>query len=731
MAQAKRKNRAPQAPAGPAAKAGGKRASVFNADIAFAFFIGTILFILLFPLPQIVLSLLLVVNISVSLMMLMMIFYLKSPLEISSFPTILLVLTLFRLELNVASTKLILLDGNAGTVIAAFGQFVVGNNYIVGGIVFIILVVINFFVIVKGSGRIAEVSARFTLDAMPGKQMSIDSDLNAGLIDEAEARRRREELSNESEFYGAMDGASKFVTGDAIAGLIITAINILGGICIGVFQRGDAVTEALQTYTILTIGDGLVSQIPGLLISVSAGMLVAKTHSNTGGTGSHLAGQLFRRHQPLFVCSIMLVVLAVLPGFPFLPFMTLAVVGFILGIIVMRRGEALDEAAMAAVGPGGMLPNGQKALPTPEEAEAEARRKHDAEVNTLPKIHPMTLELGFNLISMVDPKRSGDLVNKVRAIRAQVKDELGFLIPPISIQDNMDLASNEYRVTVRGLERARGIAHPNNHLAINPGNLKNNLEGIRGKDPAFGFDAVWISDNKVANAENQGFTVVDASSVIATHVTKIIKDYASDLLSRQDVSNMLDKIKETNPAVVEELIPNLLSVGVVHRVLQHLLEEKVPIHDFPAILETLSDYAPQTKDPVILCEFARQALKGHIVGSYVGDDMTLYAITIDPVVEEEIQSSISQGSGGGIMSLSPERAVAITDAVVSAHNAASEMVDDDVVVLTSPLIRLHIFRMLDRKLTDIPVLSYSEVTDDVPLKILGSVKLNKEGKSAA
>ncbi|MBN2641263.1 MAG: flagellar biosynthesis protein FlhA [Victivallales bacterium] len=710
-----------------------KRKTPFNADIVFAFFVGAVLFILLFPLPQMVLSLLLVVNISISLMMLMMIFYLKSPLEISSFPTILLVLTLFRLALNVASTKLILLQGNAGTVIAAFGEFVVGNNYIVGAIVFVILVVINFFVIVKGSSRIAEVSARFSLDAMPGKQMSIDSDLNAGLIDEAEARRRRAELSEASEFYGAMDGASKFVTGDAIAGIIITVINILGGIAIGVFQRGESVTEAMQMYTILTIGDGLVSQIPGLLISVSAGMLVAKTNSNSGGTGSHLASQMFRRHQPMFVCAVMLMVLAILPGFPFLPFMTMAIAGIIGGVIIKRRNEG-EEEEMALAGAGGrqQLAGGKNnpALPgeTPEEA---ARRKHDAEVNTLPKIHPMTLEVGFNLISMVDPHRNGDLVNRVRMIRGQIKEELGFLIPPISIQDNMDLASNEYRITVRGLERARGVAYPNNHLAINPGNLTVRLDGIKGKDPAFGFDAVWISDGKVDSAESQGFTVVDAASVIATHVTKIIKDYASDLISRQDVSNMLEKIKENNPAVVEELVPNLLPVGVVHRVLQHLLEEKVPVHDLPAILETLSDYAAQTKDPVILCEFARQALKGHIVGSHIGDDMTLYAITIDPVIEEEIQSAISQGNGGGIMSLSPERAVAITDAIVEAHNAAADMVDDDVVVLTSPLIRLHIFRMLDRKLTDIPVLSYSEVTDDVPLKILGLVKFNNEGKFAA
>jgi len=729
------KRRKPALPS-PTPTAGGKvKSGIFNADVAFAFLIGVILFILLFPLPTALLSVLLVVSISISLLMLMMIFYIKSPLEISSFPTILLVLTLFRLALNVASTKLVLLEGNAGSVIDAFGRFVVGNNYVIGAIVFIILVIINFMVIVKGSTRIAEVAARFTLDAMPGKQMSIDSDLNSGLIDENTARRRRQDLSREAEFYGAMDGASKFVTGDAIAGLIITAINILGGFAIGMLQRGLSVTDALQTYTILTIGDGLVSQIPALLISVSAGMLVAKTNNgdSDGGTGSQLVSQLFRRHQPMFVCSVMLMVLAVLPGFPFMPFAILSVTAFVLGMIVYRRNQEAAENPQLALAGGiaGALPGGAKgALPggkTQEEEEAEKRKREE---NSLPRIHPMTVEVGFGLVPLVDTKQDGDLVNRVAQIRKQIKDELGFLIPPISIQDNMELGNNEYRILVRGLERARGVAYTNSHLAINPGDIAVELEGVRAKDPAFGFDAVWIPANRVSFAESKGFTVVDASSVIATHVTKLVKDYAGDLLSRQDVSTMMEKLKDRVPAVVEELTTNQLPVGAVHRVLQHLLEEKVPIHDLPAVLETLSDYSHQTKDPVILCEFARQALKGHIVASHLGDDKTLYAITVDPALEDEIQSAISHGSGGGILSLAPERAVAITDAVVNTWNQASGRVEDDVVVLTSPLIRLHLFRMLDRRLNDIPVLSYSEVSDDVPLKILGTVKINNQRRVA-
>jgi flagellar biosynthesis protein FlhA len=706
---------------------------IFNADIIFAFFVGSILFVLLFPLPPIILSLLLVVSISLSLMLLLIVFYLQRPLDISSFPAILLIMTLFRLSLNVASTKLILMDANAGSVIEAFGRFVVGNNYVIGGVVFIILVIINFIVIVKGSSRIAEVAARFTLDAMPGKQMSIDSDLNAGIIDDAEARRKRQELSDEAEFYGAMDGASKFVTGDAMAGIIITAVNILGGIAIGVFQLGMPVVEALQTYTVLTIGDGLVSQIPALLISISAGMLVAKTNNNEGGTGAHLFNQFFKRHQPLFLCSTMLTILAILPGFPFIPFAVLAVVTFFAGMFIYRKNlqEEEEDSLALAGGPGKALGGG--AAGALEEGMTE-EEKRKAEDKKLPQINPMTLEVGFSIVPLVDPNQEGDLVDRISLIRRQVKDEMGFLIPPISIQDNIELANNEYRILVRGLERARGIVHPTSHLAIDPGDAAGEIEGIRTIDPAFGFEAIWISANRVDAAESMGYTVVDAASVITTHVTKVVKDYAAELLSRQDVNNMLDQIKESNETVVTELVPNLMTVGVVHRTLQHLLDEKVPVHDLASILETLSDFGAQTKDPVLLCEFARQALKGHIVSRFIGDDRTMYAMTLDPAIEEEIQSSISQGSGGGIMSLPPERAVQITEKIKNTYERLSSQIDYDIVLLVSPLIRLHMYRMLQRKIDDIPVLSYAEVSDDVPLKVLGTVSFRSnqnQGELAA
>ncbi|OGV35351.1 MAG: flagellar biosynthesis protein FlhA [Lentisphaerae bacterium GWF2_45_14] len=704
------------------------KGKIFNADVLFAFFVGAVLFILLFPLPTSLLSMFLVVNISLSLMLMLIVFYLKKALEISAFPTILLTFTMFRLALNVASTKLILMDANAGSVIDAFGKFVVGNNYIIGAVVFLILVVINFVVIVKGSTRIAEVAARFTLDAMPGKQMSIDSDLNAGIIDDVEAKRRRKEINDEAEFYGAMDGASKFVTGDAVAGIIITVINVLGGIAIGVFQMKMDVVEALQTYTVLTIGDGLVSQIPALLISVSAGMLVAKTSNEEGGTGAHLFAQFLRRHEPLFLSSIMLMVLAILPGFPFVPFAMLSVACFMAGMFVYKHNKAETEELALALA-GGQLSDGKGGLlPGGEMSEKEKRKEEDKQ---LPKISPMTLEIGFSLVPLVDPDQEGDLVDRISLIRRQIKEEMGFLIPPISIQDNIELGNNEYRILVRGLERTRGAIHMGSHLAINPGDVTGQIEGVKTFDPAFGFNAVWINSGRVDAAERMGYTVVDASSVITTHVTKVVKDYAAELLSRQDVSNMLEQVRESSTAVVSELVPGQLSIGVVHRVLQHLLDEKVPIHDMPAILETLSDFSSQTRDPVLLCEFARQSLKGHIVSRHLGDDHTLYSMTLDPMLEDEIQKSVSNGSGGGILSLQPEKAFEITEKIKNVYEKLSSQIDYDIVLLVSPLIRLHVSRMVQRKIHDLPVLSYAEVSDDIPLKVLASVSVKNERLAAA
>lgn len=709
---------------------------IFNIDVIFAFLVAGVIVILLFPMPTPILDVLLVLNIAISLLIFLFMFYMKSPLEMSSFPTILLITTLFRLSLNVASTKLILLDANAGVVIEAFGKFVIQNNYIIGAVVFAILLVIQFMVITKGAGRISEVAARFTLDAMPGKQMSIDADLNAGIIDEKEALEKRQQLARESEFYGAMDGAMKFVQGDVKAGMVITAINILGGLALGVFQRDMEVVDALQVYTVLTIGDGLVSQIPSLLISVASGLLVSKTETDKDGLGGQLLAELFKRPEPLFIGGTLLFVLAVLPGFPFLPFATLAVGCAVAGYFVNQQVVAeVEREALAAAKEEAKSKKGRKKGQNSAGAIGPGEKSKDgSQDNSLPKINPMTLEVGFSLVPLVDQEQGGDLVERVGLIRRQIKDELGFLIPPISIQDNIDLNNNEYRVLVRGLERGRGVVHVGSRLAINPGDAIGQVEGIRTIDPAFGFEAVWINPQRMEAAESLGFTVVDPSSVVATHVTKVVRDCADELISRQDVSDILDEMKKTHSAVVEELASHQVSIGVIHRVLQNLLSEDVPVHDMPIILETLADFSTQTKDPVILGEFCRQALKGHIVASYINpDDQTLYAFTLRPELEDEIQNAINHGSGGGMVGLAPDRVNDIVEAVNKVYENVREMTDADVVLLVSPLIRLHMYRMVERKIYNLPTLSYAEVSDDVSLKILGVVKgtMKAEGRMAA
>jgi len=692
---------------------------IFNADVMFAFFLGGIIVILLFPLPTFILDLLLVCNIAIAIFILIIMLYLNSPTEFSSFPSLLLIITLFRLSLNVASTKLILLNGKAGHIIDAFGRFVIGNNYIVGAVIFIILVVIQFMVITKGAGRIAEVSARFTLDAMPGKQMSIDADLNAGIIDENEARNKRQELSNEAEFYGSMDGASKFVKGDAMAGLVITAINIVGGFGIGVIQQKMQAATALQTYTTLTIGDGLVSQIPALIISIAAGILVTKA-ADSKGLGIHIASQLFRRADPLYISSVMLFIVAVLPGLPFLPFFILSIVCLLAAKQVSKLIKTKQELVLA--GDANALGNNTTgALNKKNEDEIEKKP-------ALPIVNPMTIEIGFGLVPLVDKNLNGDLVDRISMIREQIKEELGFLIPPISIQDNLELPNNCYRVLVRGLERTRGTVQVGSHLAINPGDVSGNIEGIKTQDPTFGFQAVWINPRRIDTAESRGYTVVDCSSVIATHVTKIVTENAAELLSRQSVSDMMELIKKSDAAVVEELIPNLMSIGIVHRVLQYLLAEQVPIHDLPVILETLADQAPQTNDPLLLCEFCRQALKGHIIGQYQDNNGRLYALILQPTLEEEIHQHCLSGTASQGVSLNPARTEQIINQIQNNFNTATEQLETPPVLLVAPGIRPHISRLVTRTIPDLAILSYAELSDEINLQIISTINCKPQIK---
>ena len=695
-----------------------------STDAGFAILLSMILFLLIFKLPPLILDLLLVISISSGFLILLLTIYVDSPLKLSSFPSILLIFTLFRLGLNVSSTKLILLDGNAGQVIDTFGNFVIQGNYIVGTVIFLILVMIQFKVITAGSGRIAEVSARFTLDAMPGKQMSIDADLNAGIIDESEAQAKRDALNEEAAFYGSMDGANKFVKGDVVAGLIITSINIVGGILIGTLQKDMPVTDALKSYTILTIGDGLVSQIPSLVVSMAAGILVTRANDK-GALGSQITSELFSNSSPLYVCSIVLGAIAILPGLPFIPFATLAVASGIAGRVAKNKEDQTaeeviqQEQAAKAIedgGADGMPP----ALP--------GTTANDS--NYVKPVSPMSLEIGFSLVPLVDAAQDGDLIERIGNIRQQVYDELGFRIPPISVNDNIELGNNEYRLLIRGLERARGNVHVGSHLAIDPGDILEKIEGVRTKDPAFGFDAVWINPKRVEAAETAGYTVVDAASVITTHITKLVRDYASDLLSRQDTNTLLDAIKETSPAVVDELIPDRINLGVIHRVLQSLLIEKVPIHDMPVILETMSDYVDQTKDPVVLAEFCRQALKGHITGQLLSENNTLYAITLQPELENMITESIEGNQGMGIMSMPPQTANAIIQQICEIFENLKESYDTEIALLVSPVVRYHISQLTSRKIPELSVLSYSEISDDLPVEIVASVTPPKGGVAA-
>ena len=691
-------------------------------DAAFAVLMCLILFLLVFKLPPMALDLFLVVSISCGFLILLLTTYVESPLQLSSFPAVLLVMTIFRLGLNVASTKLILLDGNAGSIIDTFGNFVIQGNYIVGTVIFLILVMIQFKVISTGSARIAEVAARFTLDSMPGKQMSIDADLNAGIIDEGEAQDKRDALNEEAAFYGAMDGANKFVKGDVVAGLIITTINIIGGIAIGILQKDMDIAEALRTYTILTIGDGLVSQIPSLVITLAAGILVTRAQDK-GALGSQISSEIFAHSAPLYVCSALLFSIAILPGLPFLPFAALSIATFAFGKFAKaKEAQKENEKEEPTADPNNMY--GNYGMPPALPGSTE-------ENNFMKPVSPMSLEIGFSLVPLVDIEQEGDLIERIGNIRQQVYEELGFRIPPIAVNDNIELGNNEYRIMIRGLERARGQVHVGSHMAINPGDVEEQIEGVRTVDPAFGFQAIWINPKRVEAAEVAGYTVVDAASVITTHITKIVREAAQELLSRQDTSGLIDAVKETSPAVVDELLPERMNVGVIHRVLQNLLTEQVPIHDVPVILETLSDYADQTKDPLVLAEFCRQSLRGHITGQLLAENNSLLAITLQPELEQRIAGTIENNNGLGVMTMSPDEANEIVQQISKVFDNLRESYDSIITLLVSPTVRYHISQLVTRKVPDLAVISYSEISDDLPVEIIATVNSPKGGHIAA
>ena len=672
-------------------------------DVLIAVAIVTIVIMMIIPLPTILLDILICLNITIALLVVMSAIYNVEALDLSVFPSLLLITTLFRLALNISSTRLILLDGFAGEVITAFGNFVVGGNAVVGFIVFVILVVVNFIVITKGSERVAEVSARFTLDAMPGKQMAIDADLNQGAITDAEAKRRREKVQRESDFFGAMDGASKFVKGDAIAAIVIMIINIGGGFVIGMLQRGMDASQALQTYTLLTVGEGLVAQIPALLISTATGIIVTRSAAE-GNLGSDLVKQLFNNARIFMILSGVLLFLAVMPGLPGIPFFVLAVLcGFIAWNLY--RGQAVQQEV--------------------QQVEQKAKAKKEAttpeNIVSLLQVDPMELEIGYSLIPLVDTGQGGDLLDRIVMIRRQCALELGLVVPTIRIRDNIQIKPNAYIIKLKGIEIARGELMLDHYLAMNSGTVFEEVPGIETVEPAFGLPALWISENEREQAELNGYTVVDAVSVLATHLTEVIKQHADEILGRQETQNLLDNLRKTNGALVDEVVPNLLTIGEVQKVLASLLHERISIRDMGTILEVLADYGTATKDTEILTEYVRHAMARHITQQNVQNGM-LPCITLDPALENKVAGSVQRTDHGSYVSLDPDSMQRLLAAL---QEELKKLTDQGYqpIVLTSPTVRPYFRDLVERSVPGIIILSHAEIEQNVEIQILGVVRI--------
>jgi len=672
-------------------------------DIVIALAIIMIVIMMIIPLPTILLDLLLCLNITLALVVLMVSVYNVEPLDFSVFPSLLLVTTLFRLALNVSSTRLILLEGYAGEVIMSFGNFVVGGNAVIGFIIFVILIIIQFIVITKGAERVAEVSARFTLDAMPGKQMSIDADLNQGAITDLEAKDRRVKIQREADFYGAMDGASKFVKGDAVAAIIIIIINILGGFVIGMVQRNLDVTQALQTYTLLTVGEGLVNQIPALLVSTATGIIVTRAASDEN-LGHDLVTQLFKNSRIFFIIAGVLTLMAIVPGLPGIPFFSLAVIA---GVIAYNLRQSEQESVETE--------SVQK-----EEQEKEDIKKPENIISLL-QVDPMELEIGYSLIPLVDTGQGGDLLERIVMIRRQCALELGLVVPTIRIRDNIQIKPNAYIIKLKGIEIAKGELLLDHYLAMNSGTVFEEVAGIDTVEPAFGLPALWIPEAEREQAELNGYTVVDAVSVLATHLTEVIKSHADEILGRQETQNLVDNVKKTSASVVEELIPTLMSVGEIQKVLANLLSERVSIRDMATILEVLADYARATKDTDILTEYVRHALARQITQQNIQNNV-LPCITVDPQVENMIAAAVQRTEHGSYVNLEPDSMKRLLSALNEELQKLTSM-GYQAIVLTSPAVRLYFRKLVERSVPGIIILSHAEIEQSVEIQVLGVVKI--------
>ena len=673
-----------------------------KADVAVAGYVLAAFIMMIVPIPKGLLDVLLACNIAVAFTVLFGTMFSKEVLDLSFFPTILLFTTIFRIALNISSTRLILTTGDPGQVVATFGNYVGAGNLVVGSIIFIILILVQFMVINKGSERVAEVTARFTLDAMPGKQMAIDADLNTGAITDAEAKRRRDKIQEESNFFGSMDGAVKYVKGDATAGLIITFVNIVGGIATGVIWQNMEMMDALQKYVILTIGDGLVSQIPSLLISLSTGILVTKG-SKDADFGTVLVRQLFGVPKVLYLVGAVIAGLGIVTPLPDLVFLTLGLIFIVVG----RQISATLETAQI---------EGEIDM---EEAAAEEIRAPE-NVNSLLQVDPIELEFGYGIIPLADVNQGGDLLDRVVMIRRQIALELGTVVPIIRLRDNIQLNPNQYIIKIKGIQVSEGEILFDHYMAMNPGYVEEEITGIPTFEPSFHLPAIWITEGQRERAESMGYTVVDPPSIIATHLTEIIRQHISELLTRQDVQNLVNNLKETNPSLVDELVPKLLGLGEVQKVLQNLLKEGISIRDLLSIVETLADHGTSSRDTDVLTEYVRQSLKRAISNKYFPANETSSVVTLDPKLEQEIMGSVKQTENGAYLTLDPEKTKAIM-ASVGNEIAKLENLGKNPIIITSPIVRMYFKRLTEDYYKDLIVVSYNEIEGSIELQSVGMV----------
>lgn len=679
-----------------------------NSELAIALGLIVILGVMVVPLPPVVLDLFLALSIAISIAILLMSVYARKPLDFSTFPAVLLITTLMRLSLNVASTRNILLNGAsdgtqaAGHIIEAFGEFVVGGNFAVGIIIFIILVVINFIVITKGAGRVAEVSARFTLDAMPGKQMAIDADLNAGLIDEKEAKRRRAEVAQEADFYGSMDGASKFVRGDAIAGILITAINIIGGIIVGVAQQDMTFADASRVFTLLTVGDGLIAQIPALIISTAAG-IIATRNSTAEALGKQVNQEFSAHPKAFYITAGAITVFGLIPGFPGLPFM-------IIGSLIAFAGFKIEKNKELA-----------KAAEVKAALSPETKTKAETLESLLP-VELVQLEVGYGIVSIVDAEQNGDLLERISHIRKQFALDWGIIIPSVRIKDNLELKPGGYSIKLKGIEIAKGELMPDHMMAMDPGTVIEQMDGIETKEPVFGLPAIWITDDRKDEAQYNGYTVVDLSTIVATHLTEVLKANLSELFGRQELVKILDTFKEDNPKIVSDLVPDIMPLGTVLKVLQGLLREGVSIRDLRTILETLAEFGTATKDSEALGEYVRQALYRTITERIKSIQGDVPLFTLDRALEEAVARSIIHTDSGTQLNLDPK----VTQTILASLNEKIEEATsqgEKMVVLCSPVIRRHFKKLTEKFIPNMVVVSHNELSPEVNIRSLGTVRL--------